>query len=219
MGLCQDRDTMDISPPFQKDPSPFPDRHARLAARTRKREAVLLTAVRMFNAQGFHATSLDDVAARLGVSKPTIYHYFPSKDQVLLACVRVGVDQLLEAARIAGCSEGSGLDRLREFLWRYAVITMDDFGRCVVRTGEELLSGPSRLEFRAIKREVDNSLRALIEAAVADGSAQVKDVRMAGFAIAGALNWPARWHRADGALQPEALGRQLADFLIDGLRR
>jgi hypothetical protein len=51
---------------------------------------VLRAAVQMFNEKGFHQTSLDDVAARLGISKPTIYHYLGNKDQVLLECVTAG---------------------------------------------------------------------------------------------------------------------------------
>ena len=62
-----------------------------------KRQAVLSTAAQMFNERGFHATSLDDVAARLGVSKPTLYYYVRSKDQILLECVQQGLEMTLEA--------------------------------------------------------------------------------------------------------------------------
>ncbi|WP_286186586.1 TetR/AcrR family transcriptional regulator, partial [Acidovorax cavernicola] len=43
--------------------------------REAKRQAVLSAAAQLFNERGFHATSLDDIAARLGVSKPTLYYY------------------------------------------------------------------------------------------------------------------------------------------------
>src|SRR2546422_9897159 len=62
-------------PQTGKVDQPFRTPAERVAQREQKREAVLRAAVRMFNSQGFHATSLDDVAASLGVSKPTIYHY------------------------------------------------------------------------------------------------------------------------------------------------
>src|ERR1700741_4448445 len=80
------------------DQSPFRTQAERAVEREQKREAVLRAAVRMFNSQGFHATSLDDVAASLGVSKPTIYHYLGAKDQVLLECLTYGVEQLLAVA-------------------------------------------------------------------------------------------------------------------------
>lgn len=95
---------------------------------------------------------------------------------------------------------------------------MGDFGRCVIRTGDEVLSPDNRQRFRALKREIDTELRRLVEEAVEDGSARADDVRLTAFTIAGALNWPARWHREDGALPPREIAEKLAATLVDGLR-
>lgn len=197
--------------------SPFPDRVTRERNRSRKRDALLLAAVQMFNQRGFHGTSLDDVAASLGVTKPVIYHHLGNKEQVLLACVRVGLEQMQAAADAARLISGSGLTRLQAMLRRYAEINMEDFGRCVIHTDDEMLSPEGRREFRAAKRLVDQALRAMIEEAVADGSAVVRDVRYASFAIAGALNWPARWHRDDGPVSTSEIADELVQFLTSGL--
>jgi AcrR family transcriptional regulator len=198
--------------------SPFRTAKERKTEREQKREAVLRAAVRMFNAQGFHATSLDDVAASLGVSKPTIYHYLGNKDQVLFECVTRGLEQLNDAADAVRAVPGTGLDRLRSFLRLYAEIIMDDFGRCVIRTADEALSPESAARFRALKREIDNALRAMISDGVADGSIEATDIRLTAFTLAGALNWPARWHRADGGgLSSDAVASQMVDILTNGL--
>jgi len=197
--------------------SPFPTSEERDAERLRKREAVLRAAVNMFNAQGFHATSLDDVAASLGVSKPTIYHYLGNKDQVLFECVTRGLEQLRAAADAARAAPGSGLDRLRSFLRRYAEITMDDFGRCVIRTSDEALSTESAVRFRALKREIDEAMRELITEAVGDGSMAPLDVKLTAFTLAGALNWPARWFQPDGLTPAEHVAAQMVDILTAGL--
>ena len=184
--------------------------------RAAKRDAVLRAAVQMFNERGFHQTSLDDVAARLGVSKPTIYHYLGNKDQVLLECVTIGLTQLLEAAETARQETGNGAQRLTRFLQRYAEINMDDFGRCVIRTADEALGPASRQQFRALKRRIDTAMRALIEEGIADHSIAPVDPRMLAFALAGALNWPARWHEAGGSLNPEQIAQQLVELLARG---
>jgi AcrR family transcriptional regulator len=199
------------------EPSPFRSATERQAEREQKREAVLRAAVRMFNAQGFHATSLDDVAASLGVSKPTIYHYLGNKDQVLFECVTRGVEQLRAAADEAHAQTGSGLERLRLFLRRYAEIIMDDFGRCVIRTADEQLTSESAARFRALKREIDKAMQGLIAEGMADGSIAPADVTLTGFTLAGALNWPARWHKADGRLSAEEVAVQMVDILTRGL--
>ena len=198
-------------------PSPFRTRAEKMQDRADKREAVLRAAVRMFNAQGFHATSLDDVAASLGISKPTIYHYLGNKEQVLIECVTRGLEPLRSAAEQARAQAGSGLERLRRFLIDYARTNMDDFGHCMVRTGDELLSPASAASIRARKREIDATLRALIAEGVADGSIAPVDVKMSAFALAGALNWPARWHDPAGPDSPETIATGLVDMLIGGL--
>jgi AcrR family transcriptional regulator len=198
--------------------SPFRSREQRLAEREQKREAVLRAAVRTFNARGFHATSLDDVATLLQISKPTIYHYLGNKEQVLLECVTRGIEELQAAADAALREAGSGLDRLQSFLRRYAETNMDDFGRCVVRTGDEMLSPEGAQRFRALKGEIDRSMRQLIEAGIADGSIAPVDVRIAAFTLAGALNWPARWHDPNGPLSAETIAARMVDLLTDGIR-
>ncbi|SEJ93133.1 transcriptional regulator, TetR family [Sphingobium sp. AP50] len=197
--------------------SPFRTREEREREREEKREAVLLAAVRMFNARGYHATSLDDVAASLGISKPTIYHYLGNKEQVLVECVNRGLAMLRTAADEAAGASGTGFDRLRAFLCRYAQINMDDFGRCVILTSDEVLSMDSATRFRARKREIDAVVRAQIAEGIADGSIAPVDVRFASFALAGALNWPARWHDPDGALTPEQVAGKLVDVVMNGM--
>ena len=184
--------------------------------RSAKRNAVLRAAVQMFNARGFHATSLDDVAASLGISKPTIYHYLGNKDQVLLECVSIGLRRLLEAAEIVRQQPGTGAERLRSFLIRYAEVMMDDHGRCVVRTGEEALSHDSVRRFRDLKKEIDGAMRGLIEEGIADGSIAPVDPKLLAFTLAGALNWPARWHDPNGAQTSRAIADQMVSILAAG---
>lgn len=198
--------------------SPFLSAVEREEERTRKRDAVLQAAVVLFNARGFHATSLDDVAASLGITKPAIYRYFASKDQVLLECVKRGIEQLMAAAAEARERPASGLDRLRGFLCRYAEIAMADFGTCVIRTDDTALSAESAKQFRRLKRRMDGAIRGMVADGVADGTVSARDVRETTFVLAGALNWAAHWYRPEGEHGAPEVARRLVDVLIAGLR-
>lgn len=197
--------------------SPFKTPTARRREREAKRQAVLLAAVRMFNERGFHATSLDDVATSLGITKPTVYHYLGNKDQILLECVTFGLEQLLEAVEESRAATGTGLERLRAFLRRYAEINMGDFGRCVIRTGDEALSPESARSFRALKKRIDQAMRDLIAEGMDDGSIVRSDPWIAAFTLAGALNWPARWYDPQGSRGPAEVAAEMVDFLTRGL--
>jgi AcrR family transcriptional regulator len=193
--------------------SPFRTAQQRVDDKVLKRQALLVAAVRMFNDRGYHATSLDDVAASLGMTKPVIYHYLGNKDQVLFECLRRGLADLQAAAESARHTPGTGMSRLQMFLRCYAEVIMGDFGRCVVRTGDQALAPDSRARFRALKRQIDHTLRGMIAAAVADGTAVVGDVRLTAFGMAGALNWCAQWHRDDGAASAGEIADDLAILL------
>lgn len=203
--------------PLSGVPSPWPQADERARERAAKREAVLRIAARFFNQKGFHATSLDDVAAALNVTKPTIYHYFASKDEILFECTRRGLDAIIEASRRSAAQGGSAAARLRRMLTAYAVVMMDDYGICVARTQDHLLAEPSRKRFRALKREIDTLIRQVVGEGQEDGSLKVPDARIATFTAAQALNGLGNWFNPEGPASPEEIARLVVATLMDGL--
>lgn len=185
--------------------------------RSRKREAVLMAAVRSFNEKGFAATSLDDVAKALSVTKPTIYHYFADKDEILFECVRRGSEGIRSSIDRAEAAGGSGLQRLAAIMFEYAVMTQSDFGRCVASTSDHELSETTRTRFRALKREIDTALRSVVEAGMADGSLRHADPRLVTFTLTGALNWVSRWYDSAGTLTSEQVAQGCVDTLLSGI--
>ena len=198
-------------------PSPWPSAQERVRMRDEKREALLHAAVRSFNEHGFHATSLDEVAASLNVSKPTIYYYLGNKDEILFECVRRGLESIREAAEAVERAGGSGMERLHALMQDYAVIMTRDFGMCVTRTADHELSAESRAKFRALKREIDGTVRRVIEQGMADGSIARGDPTMMTFTVTGALNWIAHWYDPRGSLTPREIAQGFVTTLIDGV--
>lgn len=197
--------------------SPWPRPEQRQHSRALKREAVLLRAVEFFNERGFHATSLDDVALSLNVTKPTIYHYFASKDEILFACVQRGLEEIRHAAQITEQAGGTGLQRLRALLIDYAMMMSDGFGACVGRTPDHALSAESLARIKALKRDTDAIVRRVIEAGIGDGSIVAADVRLTTFTVLGGLNWISRWYDPAGPLSKQAIAEQCVETLIGGL--
>ena len=193
--------------------SPWPSPEERAQTREAKRDAVLRTAARLFKERGFPAVSLDDVAAKLNVTKPVIYRHFANKDQILFECVSVALEQILEAAADAQTGPGKARDRLLVMMRRYAVIMTEDAGMCVVRTGDHELSDASRKEFRKLKRKIDQLIRSLIQEGIEDCSIAPCDVKMTSMAITGALNWVAKWYRPNGGQSAEDVAIAITSLL------
>src|ERR1700733_3155766 len=164
------------------------------AERKIKRAAVLRVAGRLFVERGFHATSLDDIAALLNVTKPTLYYYVKNKDEILFECVRAGLEMLhdgMEKIRLTG---GRPIDRLIAGIRSYVEIVTQDFGLCVIRVGEDPLPPSGRQKLRRMKGLIDQEFRSVIKEAIADGSLAENDPRLAAFAVAGMLSWIGRWY-------------------------
>lgn len=187
--------------------------------REAKRDAVLRTAAQMFNEKGFHATSLDDVAERLHITKPTLYYYIKNKDDILFQCVSRGLVLLQDAIREVAQSGGTARDKLFAAMRQYAEIVTMDFGMCVIRVGEDPLPLESRKKLRAMKRELDMEFRQLIQQGMEEGSMTPCDPKMAAFTIAGALSWIGRWYSPDGPLSADDIARQMIELLSRGVCR
>ena len=197
--------------------SPWAAPTGRAQQREAKRNAVLTTAAQMFNERGFHATSLDDIAARLHVTKPTLYYYVKNKDEILLECVRKGLHMTLDGIEASRQAGGNALDQLRACMQVYAEIVVQPFGMCLIRVGDEEVPEPSRRELRRMKSEIDLAFRRLVAQGVEEGSIAPCDPKIMAFVIAGALSWIGRWYQSDGAYSAEEVIEQCLAALLGGV--
>lgn len=189
----------------------------RAQERENKRYAVLQSAARLFSERGYHETSLELVAEALGITRPTVYYYFKSKDDILFECVRIALKTIQQATNEVTSQGGTPMQRLRAALIKYAEIMMMDFGRCLILVGDDPLPPQGRTKLRKLMSNVDLTLRQLVEEAVAEGSCTVSDVKLATFAVAGSLNSIARWYSPRGPLSPAQIAESFVDTLMNGL--
>jgi len=184
-----------------------------------KREAVLKTAAELFLEKSYARTSLNDVAERLKITKPALYHYFRNKEEILIECYRLGTSLIEETLNEIAAHCGTGLEKVEAFIYSYANVMTVNFGRCVMRIDQGDLSSDALAEVKAYKRKIDRHLRSFIREGIEDGSIADCDAKLAAFSIAGALNWICVWYEPDGALSPEEIATQFARTLTQGLVR
>jgi AcrR family transcriptional regulator len=200
----------DETPPWK----PF---KARLREREVKRQAVLRTATKLFLERGWHRATMQELAQRLNITKPALYNYFLSKEDVLRHCILINNEKTATAFAAAETHSGKGVDRLRVFMELYVAISTSETGACINRVDDRDLSDELREEFAAIKRPIDRRARALLQAGIDDGSIASCDVRMATFNFMGAIQWISRWYRPDGPMTTEQIAQEYSARLISGL--
>ena len=198
--------------------SPWAARRRRPRDHAVKREAVIRAAARAFNGRGYHHTSLDDIAADLGVTKPTVYYYVANKEQLLYECFLAGLGPIREALVEAERRAGTARDRLNAVVRGYAAAIASEYGWCMVRAHDQDLGPEMRRQINALKSEIDQGIRRLLRAGMDDGSIRACDPKIAAFAMAGALNWIAHWYRADQALSAAEVADAFVEFFEHGLQ-
>ena len=182
------------------------------------RESLLAGAVAVFEERGFEATSMDDVAARLGVTKSALYHHVRGKNELLGLALDRALDGLFAVTEEPGAREGRAIDRL-EHLVRGSVRVLAaelPFVTLLLR-----LRGNSDVERAALqrRREFDRIAGDLVRAAVAEGDVRADvDPGLLGRLLFGTVNSLIEWYRPDGPLSPEALADAVVAAGFPGLR-
>lgn len=181
--------------------------------REAKRGALLREAARAFSRQGFHATSLDDLARKLGVTKAALYHYFPSKNALLKACF----DQVMGAA-IANLKQAiqhgkSGREKLRMVFAGYLKGIINELSVAVVTMEDDTLSAEDRDAVVKERDRFEHALRDLVREGIKDGSIVPCEPNLVIFTMLGAVNWVPRWFRSGGAWSAEQLADAMSEIL------
>lgn len=180
-----------------------------------KRTALLREAARAFNARGFHNTSLDDVAAVLGVTKAALYYYVRSKQEILFECHMMAYDLGDEALAYARTHGRDGLERAGLVARRFIELYTGEMGRFAVLSEHEALDETQRAAVLERRDAFDRALRGLVEEGIADGSIRAVDAKLAVLFLMGAVNWMAtRWFRPDGPLSATEIAAGFEDMFL-----
>lgn len=182
-----------------------------------KREVLLREAAAAFNKHGFHATSLDDIAQNLGVTKAALYYYFPNKQTLLLACFTRAMEVAFASRDRAVAEGGNGRDKLRQTLSYYLAQMIDELSCCVVLLEENALRPAEHALLVSQRDTFEQALRDFVREGIADGSIVVCDPKLVVFAMLGAMNWVPKWFRHSGewsAAQLTAALMELFDRML-----
>ncbi|RZT83465.1 TetR family transcriptional regulator [Pseudonocardia sediminis] len=186
----------------------------------RQRLRVLATAADIFSRRGFRATSMNEIAAAVGLSKPTLYHYFRSKEELLVRLYSDVLDESLAMALDVVDSEPTPLEAVRELIRSRVVYTcrrqallkvcFEEENELPVDLAEQLLRRRRAFE-DLFNAALDAHLRAHPDVEI--GMTPKVWVNMA----LGAANWTYKWFRESGEYTPEQLGDRIAASLTAGI--
>jgi AcrR family transcriptional regulator len=178
-------------------------------------------AAELFNEQGFDATSMQDIADRMGILKGSLYHYVRTKEDLLWVVMEPSFRELVTTAQRILADESVALNtRLVAVMVAHAERYELNFPHMFVMTREngETLSAERRAGLDVLRRDY---FALVVDALIAGQEAgEIRDdidATIAGHAIFGMLNWMFRWFSPGKRLKARDVAQQFATVTVAGL--
>jgi len=199
-----------------------------MATKTQKKSApcnerlaeIYRTAAQIILRKGYDATSINDIANALGMTKAGLYHYINGKKELLFDIMNFGLDELDEEVATPAGEIAEPAERLRFIIASHAQLVTRGQGAITILVDEitALTPAQNRIITRR-KREYFNRLRELLNTLKAEGKLQDVDTTVATFSLLGMISWLSRWFRQNGALTQEQVAEQITKIALNGLLR
>jgi AcrR family transcriptional regulator len=182
-----------------------------------QRARVLATSVEIFGTRGYRATSMNEIAAGVGLSKPTLYHYFRNKEELLVRIYSDVLDESLRMALATVAAAPTAIDGLRDLLISRVVYTCEHRELLKICFEEEDELRPELAEELLVRRRrFEDVVQSALERHLAAHPAVELSMAPKVFVnmCLGAVNWTYKWYRPTGPRTPAELGAEIAGALL-----
>jgi AcrR family transcriptional regulator len=192
------------------------------------RQEILRTAARLFQQRGYDATSMNDVAAALKLSKGGLYHHFQSKDEILFEIMDHAMEITQERVLKPVSSIVDPVERLRALIRLHIELVLSPRDREITVMLHENHPLPPALRKRinARKKDYIHFVENLMAEVQAESPTKLQEKnprqsrvspRAAAFALLGMINWIYQWYKPEGDLQAQTLIPQFTELMFGGI--
>lgn len=181
-----------------------------------QRQRILAGAADIFSRRGYRGTSMNEIAATVQLSKPTLYHYFRNKEEILIRLYEDVMEQSIKSARDIESSIDEPLKALHDLIAYRVAFTCENqaIHKVFFEEEEEL---PAELVHTVIgkRREFEDIMKGIVRRHLASLTSP-PDLAVTVYVntCLGAANWVYKWYDPDGGMSPSELGDQIADLLL-----
>lgn len=186
-----------------------------------RKEQVIRKAAELFREKGYAASSMRDLAQKLGIEAASLYSHIKSKEEILHSlCFDMAAEfrkSLIEVEKL----NVSASERLRLGIIGHVEVMAKDLTASAVFMNEHRhLSQPYLRDFLLLRINYINRFKAMIELGVRNGEFKnTINTKLAVMTLFSSLNWMPQWYDPGSLIQPAELGQQLSDMLVNGLKK
>lgn len=181
-----------------------------------KRKKILKSAAGIFAKKGYEKASLEEIAAKLKLSKASLYHYIKSKDEVLYLIQMEALEELIQAVTLVNQSDSPPPEKLRNIISKYVEVVTQKQVIGALGQQELILPQKWRSKIIAARDAFDSQFRSIIEEGIHSGEFLATNWKMSYMATIGSLNWILKWYSPKGDLEVEEICEAMTDFILRG---
>ncbi len=184
------------------------------AKRAALRGRIIDAALAAFAARGFEATTMVDVAQQLQMTGPALYHYFRTKDELLVACIEQLLDGLHADLSAAAAGEAAPRERMARVVRAQVTAELKTGSAAPLVNAHlygpqyltDMLEPEQRESLRQRQRALVQVYRELIDQGVKAGDFRVDSTAVAAFNVLAIVQYSGVWYRP-------RKGRRMADLV------
>lgn len=182
------------------------------------RNTIIDSAARLFNQQGYHRTTMREIAMSVGLTIGTIYHYVGGKEELLFeVCNRI-MNYALNFIEDGVDVNASAEANIRTFIERHLRATVSHRDAISVFLKEHKnLSKDLLSDILLVRAKHQNVVESLIADGVKRGEFKNMNPRMAAFCLFGMCNWATYWYKEDGPLSIDDIIDEFSEIFINGV--
>jgi AcrR family transcriptional regulator len=182
-------------------------------------ERIRRVATEFFYLRGYHATTMRDIAAGVGIKAGSLYNHFPGKHDILVRVSRETVEERHAGAvaRLEGVDDAE--ERLRALIIWHVEFHATNRHAARVSDGQlHALDDENRAAVIGLRDAYERLWKGILHAGVSEGRWVVEDETVVANGIASMCTEVDVWYRDDGPLPPARIGEIFANFILSGLR-
>jgi AcrR family transcriptional regulator len=183
-----------------------------------RREEVVRHAARLFDSQGYRATSMQDIADAVGLRKPSLYHYFSSKDEILHRIHDEFIELLIgrheQRVQLGMSSKALLLEAMGDII--ELMETHPGYVRVFFEAHREL-PPDQMLEIVEKRTRYQELITEVFASGTREGVLRTTSPALAAQGLFGMCTWAYQWYNPAGPLLPRDIAYFFWDVLINGL--
>lgn len=185
-----------------------------------RKEQIFIAACEMIRQNGYHGTSMRDIASALQIEAASLYNHIQGKEDILRETCFAMADKFVTAIAEVNDIYFNSQERLTLAVKNHIRILTENMDASWVFIHEwRNLTGKSKQEFIALRDRYEVEFMKILNNGEEEGIFNEVNNKFAVLTILSSMNWVLEWYRPTGAMSPNQIAEKLTEFILTGLKK